>query len=412
MNLTDAISPNFYELHNLLKCDSYSEYFLKGGRGSTKSTFVSVEILLGVIRDKNAHAAIFMKYGNLIRNAVLAQFEWSINKLDLNGKFKIYKSPARIEYLQTGQQILFMGLDDAYKTKGLKIPFGYFKYLWFEELDLFSGIEEIRTVTQSAIRGAEKTVTFFTYNPPKSARSWVNSEAKIPKQGRKVHHSTYLDVPPEWLGTQFLENARHLEKTKNQSYQHEYLGLEVGTGSEVFNNITLRPITDAEIAIFDNNLQGIDWGYFPDPFVFERAHYYKRKKILYLYDEISGNRLSNSVAADKIKAKGYHRDLTICDSAEPKSISDMNIYGVKAKGAIKGAGSIETGIKYLAEELNEIVIDPERCPVAAREFINYSLDYNKQGELIHKYPDKDNHSIDTVRYLMEDIIRQNKLILV
>ena len=71
---------------------------------------------------------------------------------------------------------------------------------------------------------------------------------------------------------------------------------------------------------------------------------------------------------------------------------------------MKGPGSVEHGVKWLSE-LNEILIDPRECPLAAREYINYALAVNKSGEVISKYPDKDNHSIDSSRYALSDEIR-------
>jgi phage terminase large subunit len=62
---------------------------------------------------------------------------------------------------------------------------------------------------------------------------------------------------------------------------------------------------------------------------------------------------------------------------------------------------VEFGIKFL-QDLDTIIIDPERCPLAAREFINYSLEMDRSGNVKSQFPDKDNHSIDAVRYGLED----------
>lgn len=93
--------------------------------------------------------------------------------------------------------------------------------------------------------------------------------------------------------------------------------------------------------------------------------------------------------------------LTIADSAEPKSIADLRELGINIKGAVKGPGSVEYGIKFL-QDLEAIVIDPVRCPNAAREFNGYELERDKNGNFKGSYPDKDNHTIDAVRYSLED----------
>ena len=400
IRLSELISPNFYDLHNEIKVNAYNEYWLKGGRGSTKSTFVSVQIVLGIIKDPDANAIILRRYQNELRDTVYGQFEWTISKMGLTHLFKFQLSPMQIIFLSTGQKIVFKGADKPKKLKSINLGRGYIKYTWFEELDQYVSMDEIRSILQSVFRGEDKPrAVFFSYNPPKSGRSWVNQEAKIPKQGRRVHHSTYLDVPSEWLGDRFLTDAAHLEKTNETAYRHEYLGEEVGTGLEVFTNVELRAITENEIATFDRIRQGLDFGYAVDPLCFERMHYDRTRRRLYLFTEISGLNLFNRQFWEK--AQQYNDVWTIADSAEPKSIAELRSWGMKIKGAKKGPGSVEFGIKFL-QDLEQIIIDPERCPLAAREFINYSLETDRNGIVKSQFPDKDNHSIDATRYALED----------
>jgi phage terminase large subunit len=221
-----------------------------------------------------------------------------------------------------------------------------------------------------------------------------------------VHHSIYLDVPPEWLGERFLADAEHLKKTNETAYRHEYLGEEVGTGLEVFTNVELRTITQDEIAAFDRIRQGLDFGYAVDPLCFERMHYDRTRRRLYLFTEISGLNLFNRQFWEK--AQRYNDVWTIADSAEPKSIDELRSFGMKIKGAKKGPGSVEFGIKFL-QDLEQIIIDPERCPLAAREFINYALETDRNGIVKSQFPDKDDHAIDCCRYaLSEDMVHTAK----
>jgi phage terminase large subunit len=235
IRLSGLIAPSFHRLHNELKAELFDEYWLKGGRGSTKSTFVSIQILLGLLKDPEANAVVTRRYQNELRDTVYGQFEWTIARMGLGSYFKFQVAPMQIIYIPTGQKIVFKAADNPLKMKSINLGRGYIKYAWFEEVDQFAGMEEIRNILQSLFRGEnKKRIVFFSYNPPKSGRSWVNQEAKIPKQGRRVHHSIYLDVPPEWLGERFLADAEHLKKTNETAYRHEYLGEEVGTGLEVF----------------------------------------------------------------------------------------------------------------------------------------------------------------------------------
>jgi len=406
IRLTELIAPSFYGLHRELKAELHDEVWCKGGRGSTKSTFISIQILLGLLKDSEANAVVTRRYQNELRDTVYGQFEWTISKMGLGDYFKFQVAPMQIVYIPTGQKIVFKAADNPLKMKSINLGRRYIKYAWFEEVDQFVGMEEIRNILQSLFRGEnKKRIVFFSYNPPKSGRSWVNQEAKIPKPGRRVHHSTYLDVPPEWLGERFLADAEHLKKTNETAYRHEYLGEEVGTGLEVFNNVELRVITDNEIATFDRIRQGLDFGYAVDPLCFERMHYDRMRRRLYIFAEISGLNLFNRQFWDK--AQQYNDVWTIADSAEPKSIDELRSFGMKIKGAKKGPGSVEFGIKFL-QDLEQIIIDPERCPLAAREFINYSLETDRNGIVKSQFPDKDNHSCDCVRYALEDDMVQRR----
>ena len=80
IRLSGLIAPSFRKLHKEIKADLFDEYWLKGGRGSTKSTFISIEILLGIIKDPEANAVVFRRYQNELRDTVYGQFEWSLQR--------------------------------------------------------------------------------------------------------------------------------------------------------------------------------------------------------------------------------------------------------------------------------------------------------------------------------------------
>ena len=406
VDLRNVIAPSFYGLHNDVKNERYTEFWLRGGRGSTKSSFASAEIILGMMRDADAgeftNAVALRKVKDTLHDSVFEQLSWAIGILGVTHLWNIPKSKLELTYRPTGQKILFRGADNPKKIKSTKDKKGYIKYIWFEELDEFHGPEEIRIINQSLMRGGEKFTVFYSYNPPKSSRSWVNHEAKLDKPGRRVHKSDYRAVPKRWLGSVFIADAEHLKRTNEMAYRHEYLGEEVGTGLEVFTNVTLQKITDKEIEAFDRIKQGLDFGYAVDPVCFEKMHYDKTRKRLYMFYEFSGIQISNRKLYDRIKDHLLGSATTTADSAEPKSISELKGYGMRVKGAKKGPDSVDYGIKFLSEDIEEIIIDPARCSRAAKEFINYALETDRNGEVKSSYPDKDNHTIDASRYALED----------
>ena len=406
--LTKCIGKAFYPVHNDIKDHKHTYYDLTGGRGSLKSSFVSVEIIYNMMKKENCkkHAVVYRKVGDTLETSVYSQIEWAIDILGVESKWKLTKSPMRAEYLPTGQRIIFKGLDKAAKSKSIKVPFGYIAYLWFEEFDEFAGEEEIRKVQQSVIRGGDDFVVFKSMNPPKSRQNWANDyiEKEKLRSDTYVSQTTYLTSPKEWLGQQFIDDAEWLKIVNPKAYEHEYLGIPVGTGTEVFDNLEIRQITDEEIERWDKLYRGVDWGWFPDQYHYGCMYYDSARMTLYIFEEFRANRMKNietgSVLLDKYGLTKY--DVVTCDSAENKSIADYRSYGINARGAEKGKDSVRYGMKWL-QSLLKIVIDPVRCPETAKEFKKYEYELDKDGNPTSVYPDKDNHSIDAIRYAMEKV---------
>lgn len=407
ISLMDCIGPAFYDLHWDLLDGEHTYYDLIGGRGSLKSSFVGIEIPFGMMQDKDANALVYRKVGDTIGDSVYEQILWGIDMLGVSDKWHCTKSPYQCTYIPTGQKIIFKGLDKAKKSKSVKVSKGYFKYLWFEELDEFNGEEELRIVQQSVLRGGKKFVVFRSMNPPRSRTNWANSfiELESTRKDCIVSKTTYLEAPVEWLGEQFVEDAEWLKEVNPLAYEHEYLGEPVGTGTNVFDNVLGKEITDEEIRRFDHIYMGVDWGWYPDPFHWGKMHYDANRRILYIFDEYRTNKTSNEKTAKYlVKHKGVRpkKDLITCDSAEPKSVADYKTYGLFAREAEKGPDSVRYGIKWL-QSLNQIVIDPRRCPETYNEFYHYEYELTKDGEPTSNVPDENNHSIDMVRYAMETV---------
>lgn len=409
IKISEIIAPNFYELHRDLKKDINTHYWLKGGRMSTKSSFISIEIILGMMRDINANAVAMRKVGDTLVDSVYAQLVWAIEKLGVSYCWEMKASPLKLVYKPTGQEILFRSAnnkEDYKKIKSIKIKKGYCKYIWYEEVDEFFGMEEIRSINQSLMRGGNIFKVFYSFNPPKSVNNWVNAEIILPKPKTVVHHSTYLTVPREWLGEPAILEAEHLKATNELAYRNEYLGEATGTGGAVFTNIILGKITDDDINHFDNILDGNDFGYAVDPNCYLQMHYDKTRRGLFIFNEIYKVGLSNRQLYSEIKQIKIGNSYITCDSAEPKSIDELKSLGLRVRGAKKGPDSIEYGIKFL-QKLESIKIDPDRCPNTAREFKMYEYEKDKLGNFKSKYPDVNNHSIDATRYAIEDYTISN-----
>ncbi len=288
----------FHKMIRDIRAKKHSEYILPGGRGSMKSSTISLIIPELLKNNPNMHALILRKVGNTIKDSVYAQMKWAIDKLDLNDEFTCKVSPMEITYKHTGQKIYFRGADDPLKIKSIKPEFGYIGIVWFEELDQFSNPEEIRNIQQSAIRGGNEAYKFKSFNPPRSKNNWANeytAEAEEKDKNVMVVHSTYLDlgIEQEWLGDVFLADAEHLKEVNPDAYDNEYLGRANGNGGNIFEYIEERTITDEEISRFDRIYQGVDWGWYPDKYAFSRIYYDSARETIYFIDEIYENKKSN-----------------------------------------------------------------------------------------------------------------------
>jgi phage terminase large subunit len=404
--LSEVIGKSFYEIHKDIKENKNTHYWLNGGRGSLKSSFASIEVINGMMRDSQngefTNAVVLRKVEKYLRDSVFQQLLWAIDILGVDKYWESHLSPLSIKYKPTGQTILFRGADEPKKIKSTKFKKGYCKYIWYEELDEFNGMQEIRLINQSLMRGGKNFKVLYTYNPPKTVNSWVNIESKIEVSGRIVHKSDYTTVNREWLGETFINEAEQLKLTNPTAYEHEYKGEVTGTGGEIFTNATHLKITDSEILRFDNIKRGLDWGYATDPATIIESYFDSRKKVLYIYREFFKHGCLNKHLAEYLMANNPFL-ITTCDSAEPKSIEELKSYGIKVVGAKKGQGSIEFGIKWL-QQLELIVIDKNRCPNTYREITTYQLEPDGNGGFKNNYPDKNNHCIDAIRYSREDEI--------
>lgn len=401
---------SFVDVYRDIQERKHFEYWFEGGRGSDKSSMWS-EIVAELLENNPRMCALLIrKVGNTLKDSVYSQMQWGIDKLgetypNILTHWEGTKSPLEIVNKKTGQIIYFRGADDPVKIKSIKPPKDkYIGIVVYEEFDQMNGMNEVGTIDRSVIRGGNDFVVFRIYNTPPSSQHFVNVEKRIPKADRLIHRSDYRDVPVEWLGQKFFDEAEYMKSINEKQWRNIYLGEETGTGGNVFENIELREITDKEIETFDYIYMGIDFGYFPDPLAWTKCSYNPSQRTLYIFDEYVVNKMSNADVWEHLKSeKGVSEDdLIIADSAEPKSIGDFKAYGSCMRGAEKGAGSVEYSMKWLSS-LAKIVIDTNRCPVSAQEFSTYEYQQDKDGNYISGYVDADNHCIDSIRYALNNI---------
>lgn len=412
LNVADLIIPKFDSMFMEIMTHSKSEWWNAGGRGSTKSSFISIAIVCLIVSNPDANAIVVRRYTNTLKDSVMEQINWAIDSMGLSGYFYCPKSKLEITYKPTGQKILFRGMDDPTKLKSTKFSKGYCAIVWFEELDQIDGWEKVRSVRQSLMRGGDRYWWFYSYNPPRSKRSWVNERKELMRKRPNVTvmDSTYLDVighHPEWLGQEFIDDAEALREEDEQAYLHEYMGEPVGNGTDVFDRVEFRTITDEEIASFDNPKLGQDFGWYPDPWALTCSEWRQSGRTLLTWYEDGGNKLQPNQQAQRIlqflDSNGMGAEPVRSDDASPSDIQAQRSEGVNARAAEKG-GMRDASYKFL--QSCKWVIDPDRCPHLAKEVKCMEYEVSRDGEVLNTIPDGNDHYIDATRYaLMRNVKR-------
>lgn len=401
VRLSTVIAPVFAPLHRDIQRHGHTRYVLTGGRGSGKSSFVALEMWLLLLRHTDCHGLVMRKTAASLRHSAVNQYLWAAGQLGI--KDAVYKAAEHALVRQsTGQMILFRGADDWTKLKSLKMPFGRVGMLHFEEKDQFNGRQELEGVLRTVMRGNGLFWSFETCNPPARPGHWANVERPelAARKDCLCHHSDYRDLPPAWLGASFLADAETLRQCNEGLWRQDYLGHAGADSALVFPNIQLRTISNAEIAQFEQIYRGVDWGFWPDPFAYIEAAWEPAQRTVFLLGEETAWRLCTEDAAALLKRRGIGpRDTLWADAAEPKSIASFRRQGLLCRAAGKGRGSLRYSVQWLAG-LRQIVIDPQRCPAAAREFSNYCYVTDRDGRPTADVPDRDNHHIDAARYAL------------
>lgn len=426
LSQNDLFIPTYNRAWSDIQAGRYRDFWFKGGRASFKSSFIAFVIVLGMMKDARkanaarlkgdkkwkrflTHAVVYRKYGVDIHDSTFETIRWAVQEVLGYGKlWHFAKSGRKATFLPMGQQILFRGLDDPQKSKSIKAPFGWFKYLWFEELTEYKGMEEIRSVKQSVQRGGHQFFTFCSYNPPPTQADCVNEWANKYVEGRAVYHSTFLDAAkwkPEWLGESFFKDAAALMEVDERAFRHEYLGEITGTGAEVFTRVHCRSITDEELNDCQTKRHGLDFGFENDPCALMSVAYNAKKKTLYIYGEWVKHGQFEEQIFEEIKRRGLVNTVITADCAEAKAIMRLNTLGArKVHKCYKAPNYVEDGLHWL-RSLRAIIIDPVKCPVAVREWTKYEFKRTAKGDLTNQYVDANNHTIDAVRYALETEIR-------
>lgn len=396
LEINSKVFNSIYLEHQVKNQNRYQIYY--GGSSSGKSYSLAQRTILDVLNGRNY--LIVRNVQNTIRRSCLNEITKAINSFKLTEYFSVNKTELIITCSLNKKQILFAGLDDAEKIKSITPQHGVLTDIWIEEATEceYKDIKQL----DKRLRGNSKFKKRLTmsFNPIMKDH-WIYKEYfSIYQDDKQYAEKDDLSIlKTTYKDNNFLtgDDILALENEIDKYYYEVYtLGNWGILGAVIFKNWRIENFSDIE-GTFDNFRNGIDWGFGDDPFTLIRSHYDKKRKILYICDEIYAQGLLNDESAPLVKAK-IKNEMVTCDSAEPKSVQDFRTKGVNAYSAKKGPGSIEFGIKWL--QSLEIIIHP-RCNNTRLEFSKYKYKENKNGDVLPVPSDKDNHLIDALRYSCE-----------
>lgn len=373
-----------------------------GGSASGKSHFLAQRAVMDLLRGGRNYLVV-RQVGRYLRGSVYQQilnviYAWGVAHL-----FDIHKTDMLITCVN-GYQIIFAGLDDVEKLKSLTPEKGAITDVWVEE----ATETERNTVKQlyKRQRGGSihtrKRLT-MSFNPILQTH-WIYTDYFAPL-GWADTQTTHVSETLSILKTTYQDNGfltpEDIADLENETDAYFYTVYTLGNwgvlGHVIFTNWRVEDLREKR-AQFTNPHNGLDFGFSSDPAAMPVTHYDKAHKTIYVYDELYERGLTNDLLADEIK-KRIGRQYVTCDSAEPKSIAELQQYGVSAVPARKGKDSVVYGIQWLQQQT--IVVDTS-CVNVQNELRQYHWKEDKDGHAMRVPVDKYNHAIDGLRYAYED----------
>ena len=378
----------------------------KGSRASKKSCTAALRFIVNLIKYPQSNLLVVRKTYRTIKDSCYTQLKWAIHRLNLDDYFDTKESPLEITYRPTGQKIYFRGLDDPLKVTSIAVDKGYLCWLWIEEAYEIGNEADFNMLDES-IRGAipEESGLFkqivITLNP------W-NEHHWIKKRFFDTEDDQTLALTTNYLCNEFLDEAdkkvfEFMKKNNPRRYRVAGLGEWDIVDGLIFENWEEKAFDINKIRGQQGikSVFGLDFGYTNDPTALFCGLIDQQNKILYVFDEMYQNGMSNEKIAEKVISMGYGKEKIRADSAEPKSIDrlyDLGLYRITR--ARKGKDSINNGIDYLQDY--KILIHP-RCTNFITEISNYTWDEDtKTGRKLNKPIDDFNHLMDAMRYAIED----------
>lgn len=384
-------------------------FILMGGRGAGRSTVASQFALAKLVAPEYFRCAIMRYVLGDIRNSIYreitdrAEEGGVLNSLDIND------SVMSIQYGANSINAVGFRKSSGDQKAKLKSLANY-NCVIIEEADEIPE-EDFLQLDDSLRTLKGDIIIIFLLNPPPKSH-WINErwfdllpvdEVKgfyLPQLKAEIKDTIFIRTNfkdnKKNLSTQSIENYQAYKKTKPDHYWNMVEGLvpEVVRG-KIYSGWKMIDEIPHEARL---ERYGLDFGYSADPTAIVALYYYNGG---YILDEVLYQKeLLNSAIANILKRQP--EALVIADSAEPKSIDEIKLYGVNIIGTEKGADSIRNGINVVKQQQISFT---KRSLNLKKEYENYSWDESKEGDTLNEPKPGYDHLMDAIRYAMIPIVR-------
>lgn len=282
---------------------------------------------------------------------------------------------------ETGNKARFMSVDTYGKAHGPRRD-----VLFVNECNNL----EYKIVDQLITRTRE--IVWLDWNP--SEEFWFYTEMLNKRQDIDFITLTYKDN--EALDKITVDEIESHKENK-QWWTVYGLGQLGAIESRIYTNWTIIDEIPHEARRIG---RGLDFGYSVDPSACVDALQYNGGIIL---DEIFFRKgMTNDVIAQHLNNLPNPEALVVADSAEPKSIDEIKLYGVNILPAVKGPNSIKTGINFVQQQKISVT---KRSINIIKEYKNYVWKTDKDGKMLPIPEGGFDHSLDAVRYILNATLR-------
>lgn len=373
-----------------------------GGASSGKSHGVVQKVVLKSLEKWQVPRKVLWlrKVDRTVKNSIFTDVTDCLSSWGILPYCRVNRSDKTI-ILPNGAVFLFQGMDDPEKIKSIK----GLSDVVMEEASEFTHNDYTQLTLRLREPKHKARQIFCMFNPVSKLNwtytTWFDPNAEYDKSRVAIHQSTYKDN--KFLDADNIKTIEELKNTNPAYYKIYTLGEFATLDKLIFpyfetrrlnpDDHKLRPLTD---------YFGLDYGFINDPSAFMHIKLDMENKRLYVMDEFVKKGLLNNQLAQQIKSMGYSKEVITADSAEKKSIAEMQRDGIeRIRPALKGPDSIIQGVQFL-QQFDWIVDD--RCVKTIEELQNYTyIKDKKTDEYTNKPIDAYNHCIDAIRYAVEEV---------